>query len=101
MLESVYETALVHDLEELGLRVKRQVSLPFVYKNMKMDKGFRIDIVVNEKIATEIKSTEDLAPIHFSQTLTYLKLSKLKLGLLINFNVKVLKYGIHRIVNGL
>ena len=101
LLESVYETALSYDLEELGLEVKRQTSLPFVYKNIKMEAGFRIDLLVDNKVLIEIKSVDLLAPVHFAQTLTYLKLTDLKLGLLINFNVKTLKEGIHRIVNNL
>ncbi len=101
LLESVYETALAHDLVESGLDVKRQVSLPFVYKDINMEAGYRIDILVNDKVILEIKSIDALAPIHFAQALTYLKLSKLKLALLINFNVKTLKEGIHRIVNQL
>lgn len=101
LLESVYETALAHDLAESGLEVKRQAALPFVYKDIRMEAGFRIDILVNEKVVLEIKSIDTLAPVHFAQTLTYLKLSNLKLALLINFNVKTLKEGIHRIVNQL
>ena len=101
LLESVYETALAHDLAESGLEVKRQAALPFVYKDIRMEAGFRIDILVNEKVVLEIKSIDALAPVHFAQTLTYLKLSNLKLALLINFNVKSLKEGIHRIVNRL
>src|SRR5882762_9209950 len=99
LLESFYETALAHDLVESGLDVKGQVALPFVYKDIKMEAGFRIDILVNDKVIIEIKSIDALAPVHFAQTLTYLKLSNLKLALLINFNVKSLKEGIHRIVN--
>ncbi len=101
LLESVYETALVQDLAEIGLDIKRQVALPFVYKEIKMEAGFRIDILVNDKVILEMKSVETLAQVHFAQTLTYLKLSKLKLALLINFNVKSLKEGIHRVVNNL
>lgn len=101
LLESVYETALSHDLEEGGLNVRRQVSLPFFYNDIRMEDGFRIDILVNEKVIVEIESVEQLAPVHFSQTLTYLKLSDLKLALLINFNVVALKEGIHRVVNQL
>lgn len=101
LLESVYETALAHDLIECGLAVKKQTALPFIYKDIKMDAGFRIDLLVNDKVIIEIKSVDLLAPVHFAQTLTYLKLSDLKLALLINFNVKSLKEGIHRIVNNL
>ena len=75
--------------------------MPFVYKEVKMEVGYRIDMVVENKVLIEVKSIEDLAPVHYAQTLTYLKLSGLKLGLLINFNVKTLKDSIHRIVNKL
>ena len=101
LLESVYESALCHDIREAGLAVVCQVPMPFVYKNVKMDVGYRIDMIVEEKVLIEIKSIESLAPVHFAQTLTYLKLSGLKLGLLINFNVKILKESIHRVVNNL
>lgn len=101
LLESVYETALAYDLKELGLGVKTQVPMPLVYKEVKQDVGYRIDMLVENKVIIEIKSIENLAPVHFSQTLTYLKLSDKKLALLINFNTKLLKDGIHRIVNNL
>ncbi len=101
LLESVYENALAHDLEKLGMDIKRQTSLPFLYKDIKMEAGFRMDLLVNNKVIIEVKSIDALAPVHFAQTLTYLKLSELKLALLINFNVKSLKEGIHRIVNNL
>jgi GxxExxY protein len=101
LLESAYENALAFDLQEMGLRVRQQVPMPFVYKDIKMEVGYRIDILVEEKVIIEIKSVEALAPVHFAQTLTYLKLSGLKLALLINFNMKILKEGIHRIVNNL
>ena len=101
MLESVYETTLAFDLREKGLEVQQQVPMPLVYKEVKQDIGYRIDLIVDNKVLVEIKSVETLAPVHFSQTLTYLKLSGLKLGLLINFNSKTLKEGIHRIVNNL
>ena len=101
LLESAYENALMYDLKELGLEVKQQVPMPFIYKEVKMEVGYRIDLLIENKVIIEIKSLENLAPVHFSQTLTYLKLSNLKLGLLINFNTKLLKSGIHRIVNNL
>jgi len=101
LLESAYENALAFDLREMGFVVKQQVPMPFVYKNVKQDVGYRIDLIVNEKVIIEVKSTENLAPVHFAQTLTYLRLSNLKLALLINFNTKMLKDGIHRIVNRL
>ena len=101
LLESVYENALAYDLKEMGFKVNQQVPMPFIYKGIKLEIGFRMDIVVNNLVLVEIKSVETLAPVHFSQTLTYLKLSGIKLGLLINFNSKYLKDGIHRLVNNL
>src|SRR3977135_4061353 len=90
LLESAYETALARDLVEIGLDVKRQVTLPFVYKDIEIEAGYRIDILVNDLVIVELKAIDELAPVHFAQTLTYLKLSKLKLALLINFNEKYL-----------
>ncbi len=101
LLESAYESALVFDLKNLGFNVKQQHPMPFVYKDVKQDIGYRIDIMVNNKVIIEVKSIESLAPVHFAQTLTYLRLSGLKLALLIKFNSKILKGNIHRIVNGL
>lgn len=101
LLESAYENALVYDLIELGLSAEMQVPMPFIYKDVKLEVGYRIDIIVENKVLIEIKSVENLMPVHFAQTLTYLKLSGIKLGLLINFNTKILKEGIHRIVNKL
>jgi GxxExxY protein len=101
LLESVYQTALARDLIELGLNVESQKGLSFKYKELEFDRGYRLDLLVNKKVIVEIKSVETLAPVHFSQTLTYLKLSELKLALLINFNVPVLKDGIHRLVNNI
>ena len=101
LLESAYENALAFDLRELGFEVKQQFPMPFIYKNVKQDIGYRIDLLVNNKVIIEIKSVENLAPVHFSQTLTYLKLSGLKLALLINFNTKILRDGLHRLVNNL
>ncbi len=80
LLESVYENALAFDLKQYGLHIRQQVPLPFIYKNVRMDVGYRIDILVNQKVIIEIKAIEQLAPVHFAQTLTYLKLSNLKLG---------------------
>lgn len=101
LLESAYENALAYDLRELGFNVKQQVPMPFIYKGIKQDVGYRIDLLINNKVIIEVKSIENLAPVHFAQTLTYLRLSKLKLALLINFNSKLLKGSIHRIVNNL
>lgn len=99
LLESSYESALAFDLRSAGLEVKQQHPMPFFYKEIKMDVGYRIDLLVDNKIIIEVKSLENLAPVHYSQLLTYPKLSNLKLGLLINFNTKLLKDGLHRIVN--
>lgn len=85
---------LEHDLREMGLEVKSQVAVPLIYKEIKLEAGYRADMVVEQKVLIEIKSIETLAPVHFAQTLTYLKLSGLKLALLINFNTAVLKDGI-------
>jgi GxxExxY protein len=101
LLESAYENALAFDLKNLGLEVKQQVAMPFIYKDVKQDVGYRIDLLVNNKVIIEIKAVETLIPVHYSQVLTYLKLSGVKLGLLINFNSKFLKDNIHRIVNNL
>jgi GxxExxY protein len=101
LLESAYEYALAFELRELGLKVSQQVSMPFVYKEIKQEIGYRMDLLVEDKVIVEIKSIETLAPVHYAQTLTYLRLSDLKLALLINFNCKVLKDNIHRIVNKL
>ncbi|TKB95975.1 GxxExxY protein [Pedobacter cryophilus] len=101
LLESAYENALAYDLRDMGLDVIQQVPMPFIYKEIKMDMGYRLDLVVENKIIIELKSIENLAPVHYAQLLTYLKLSNLKLGLLINFNSKTLKEGIHRIVNNI
>jgi GxxExxY protein len=101
LLESAYENALAHDLKELCIDVKQQVALPFIYKAVHLEVGYRIDLLVESKVLIEVKAVEKLAPVHFAQTLTYLKLSGLKLGLLINFNEVLLKNGLHRIVNKL
>lgn len=99
LLESSYENALAYDLRSAGFEVKQQHPMPFYYKEIKMDVGYRIDLLIENKIIIEVKSLENLAPVHYAQLLTYLKLSQLKVGLLINFNTKLLKDGIHRIVN--
>ena len=101
LLESVYEAALSYDLREMGIGVEAQVPMPLVYKEVKQGVGYRIDLLVENKVVVEIKSVENLASIHFLQTLTYLKLSGKKLALLINFNTALLKDGIHRIVKDL
>ena len=101
LLESVYEDIVAYDLKEIGFDVKKQFPIPLIYKKVKFEAGFRLDLLVNDKVIIELKSVSNLLPVHYAQTLTYLKLSEKKLGLLINFNVKFLKNGIHRIVNNL
>jgi GxxExxY protein len=101
LLESSYEAALAYELQKLGYEVKCQLGLPMIYETIKMDIGYRLDIVVNDLVIIEIKSVENLNDVHHKQLLTYLKLSGIKLGLLINFNVSSLKDGIVRIVNNL
>jgi len=100
LLESSYEHCLVYELRNMGLEVRQQVALPIIYKEIKLDAGYRIDLIVQNKVIVEIKSVGILAPIHTAQILTYLKLKDLKLGLLVNFNsVKVID-GIKRVING-
>jgi len=101
LLESVYEKCLQYELEQAGYRAETQVPVPMNYKSIRFEAGFRIDVLVENKVLVEIKSVESLAPVHFAQTLTYLRMKNIKLGLLINFNNKLLKDGIHRIVNKL
>lgn len=101
LLESAYETALVYELQKLGLKIKQQYALALNYKEIEIDNVYRIDILVEDKMIVEVKSVLELNPIHFAQTNTYLKFTGLKLGLLINFKTQLLKDGIHRIVNKL
>lgn len=101
LLESAYEAVLMHELLKEGLEVKSQVSLPLVYDDIKMDVGYRIDLLVESKVIIEIKSVENLAEVHHKQVLTYLKLSGLKLGILVNFNCSEIDKSIYRKVNGL
>ena len=101
LLESVYEEILFSELTERGLKVEKQKQLPVVWKNKKLDLGFRTDLIVENKVIVEIKSVLEIHPVHPKQLLTYLKLTGLKLGLLINFNSPLIKTGITRIVNGL
>ena len=101
LLESTYEACLYYELTQAGLTVESQKALPVVYNEVKLDCGYRIDLFVENKVVVEIKSVDALNDIHLAQILTYLKLSGCKLGLLINFNVKLLKHGIRRVVNNL
>ena len=101
LFESVYVTALVYELQQLDLQVKKEVALPMVNEGIKFEAGFRIDIMVNDLVIVEIKSIEILTEVHHKQVLTYLRLSGLKLGLLVNFNSANIAESIFRKVNGL
>jgi GxxExxY protein len=96
LLESAYEECLYYELNNLGLNVKKQLALPVVYKDVKLDAGYRIDLLIENKVIVEIKSVEAIAEIHKAQLMTYMKLANIKIGLLINFNVSRLKDGIVR-----
>jgi GxxExxY protein len=100
LLESAYEECLFYELKKANLKVEKQKSLPLVYEEVKLDVGYRIDILVEDKFIVEIKAVETLNDVHLAQLLTYLKLSDCKLGLLINFNVKLFKEGVRRVING-
>lgn len=101
LLESVYEEVLFYELTRIGLHVEKQKTLPVVWKDVKLDLGYRTDLIVENKVIVEIKSVEEIHPVHPKQVLTYLRLTNLKLGLLINFNSPLIKTGITRIVNNL
>jgi GxxExxY protein len=99
LLESVYEECFCHELVQAGIRFERQKALPVSYKNVNLDCGYRLDLVVEGKLIVELKAVDELLPIHEAQLFTYLKLSGLSYGLLVNFNVPALKLGLKRIVN--
>jgi GxxExxY protein len=101
LLESVYQRILKYELEKRGLQVEKEVGVSFAYDELTFDEGFRADLIANRKVILEIKSVEHTHPVHKKQLLTYLKLTSLKLGLLINFGAATIKEGITRIVNGL
>jgi GxxExxY protein len=101
LLESVYEEVICYELSKSGMMFKRQQGMVVMYDELKMDLGFRSDVIVADKVIVEIKSVEALAPVHHKQLLTYLRLTNIKLGLLVNFNVDLIKNGITRIVNNL
>jgi GxxExxY protein len=100
LLESTYEACTAYDLTLEGWEVVRQRRLPLTYRNLRLDDGYRIDLLVARRVIVEIKAVEVVLPIHEAQLLTYLRLANLRVGLLINFNVSLLKNGIHRLVNG-
>jgi len=101
LLESVYQTVLAYELEKRGLRVDKEAPMPIFYDGMQIHAGFKADLLVEDLVIVELKSVEALAPIHKKQLLTYLRLSRTRLGLLINFDVELIKNGITRIANGL
>jgi GxxExxY protein len=100
LLESAYEECLCYELRKLNLKVSKQRPLPLIYEDVFLEVGYRVDLMIEEKFIVEIKSVEALNDVHLAQILTYLKLSGCKLGMLINFNVSLLKYGIKRVING-
>lgn len=101
LFESVYEEIFCYEWSKNGIPFKRQEAIPLVHEEIRLEAGFRADIIIDNKVILELKSVELLAPVHYKQLLTYLKLTELKLGLLINFNVELIKDGIHHIVNNL
>ncbi len=101
LLESVYEAVLAYELERHGCQVIKHQAIPVIYEDVRLDIGFRADLIVNRKVIIEVKSIETLAPVHAKQLRTYLRLTDLKLGMLINFNVDLIKDGIKRVVNNL
>lgn len=101
LLESVYEAAICYELDAIGIKYTRQQGIKVIYGNADLDLGFRADVIVEGKVIIEVKSIDALAPVHHKVLLTYLRLTNLKLGLLVNFNVNLIKDGITRIVNNL
>lgn len=101
LLESVYLEILAYELDKLGLMCKKEVCIPVHYEKVKLDLGFRADLIVDSLVIVELKAIEKVLPVHKKQLMTYLRLTELKLGLLVNFNVNLIKDGIERIVNGL
>src|SRR5690554_644368 len=99
LLESAYKECLFYALNKKGLFVEKEKSMPVIFEEVKMNCGYRIDLLVENKVVVELKSVEALNDVHLAQTLTYLRLGEFKLGLLINFNVTLLKYGIKRVIN--
>lgn len=101
LLESVYEAVLAYDLKKRGMKVERQVPVAIVFNGIKFDEGFRADLIVEDKVIVELKSVENIVPVHKKQLLTYLRLSDKRLGILINFGSELIRDGISRVVNGL
>ena len=99
LLESAYQECLMYELLKSGLSVKKEIAMPIIYKEVKLNQGYRIDLLVEDKIVLELKSVDTITNIHKAQLLTYLRLGKYELGLLLNFNVPILKNGIKRLIN--
>jgi GxxExxY protein len=100
LLESAYEACLAYKLNQAGLTVRQQVPVPVVFEGVRLECGYRLDMLVDDRVVVEAKSVDELTPVHMAQLLTYLRLSRRRVGLLINFNVEVLKDGLRRVVNG-
>lgn len=101
LLESVYEEAMVYELKKRGMSIQRQLEVPIIYKGEKLSTDLRLDLLVEDSVIVELKSVSDLQDVHYKQLLTYLKLTKKRLGLLVNFNTDDIQYDIKRVVNGL
>jgi GxxExxY protein len=101
LFESVYEEIFCYEFGKTGITFIRQQAIPLIHEEIKMEAGFRADVIIENKVIVELKSIDALAPVHYKQVQTYLKLTGIKLGLLVNFNVNLIKDGIHRIVNNL
>lgn len=101
LLESAYEACLTHELLQMGFQVERQVPLPLVYRDVRLDAGYKLDLWIERKVVVEVKAVDELHPVHLAQVITYLKLTGNSLGLLINFHSALLKDGIRRVVNNL
>jgi len=101
LFESVYEEIMYLEIQKAGMKVEKQVPLPVIWDNLRLDKGYRIDLLIENKVIIEIKSIENIAPVHYKQLATYVKLSGLKLGLLVNFFENDIKNGIKRYINGI
>ena len=99
LLESAYQECLFYEIKKSGLKVEKEITLPIIYKEIRLDQGYRIDLLIENKLVVELKTVENYTPVHFAQILTYLKLGNYPLGLLINYNSKILKNNIKRFIN--
>jgi GxxExxY protein len=99
LLESAYQACLLYELKKAGLKVEKEIPLPINYKEIKLEQGYRIDLLIEDKLVIELKTVEEFTSVHYAQTLTYLRLGNFPLGLLINFNSKILKNNIKRFIN--